>query len=71
MLKIVLKNYVEKKAKEFQETNPEQYLLEKEEIEKNSKLKKKKKKVEGFEDKLLKKFIYFNFDIVILKYNLG
>ena len=63
MLKIVLKNYVEKKAKEFQETNPEQYLLEKEEIEKNSKLKKKKKK-EDFEEKLLKKFIYFNFDIV-------
>lgn len=63
--------YVKKKSKEYEIANPDKFKEHKELLEKQAALekkkKKKKKKKECFEEKLLNKFIFFEFDIVIFE----
>jgi hypothetical protein len=62
---MVLKNYVENKAKKFEIDNPEKFKEEKDKLELETKKKKKKKKKISYEEKLLNKYTFFEFDIVI------
>lgn len=64
---MVLKNYVQKKAKEYETAYPEKFKKEKERLAKQ----KVKKKKECYEEKLLKKYVYFEFAIVIFLIILG
>ena len=67
LLQIVLKNYVQKKAKEYQTAYPEKFIKEKDRLAKQKITQKK----ESIEQKLLKKYIYFEFTIVIFLLIIG